>query len=96
MPILWAFLDFVNHSERLIMDNFLYRVKAIPATDKKPFQFKVTRVLTGVTRTAPLDYSAPLPLAQAVLTAFGDGWETINLEYCGADKQGAYYISNPV
>jgi hypothetical protein len=75
------------------MNTILYRVKKLAATDTKPDRFKVTRVESGYSRTVPLDYSALIPAKHAVLAAFGGDWTTENLEFCGSDSHGIYYIS---
>ena len=75
------------------MNTILYRVKKIAATDTKPVRLKVNRVESGYSRTVPLDYSALIPAKHAVLAAFGGDWTTENLEFCGSDSHGTYYIS---
>ena len=75
---------------------YLYRVKRLPATDKKPVRFTVMRVISGKSRIVPLDHSADIPARQAVLDAFGDKGDTANLQFAGCDGQAAYYISSPL
>ena len=75
---------------------YLYRIKRLPATDTKPTRLKVMRVISGKSRIVPLDHSADFPARQAVIDAFGDKGDTINLQFAGTDKQASYYISSPV
>jgi hypothetical protein len=73
--------------------NYLYRVKRLPATDSKPTRLKVTRALTNRSHIVPIDHSAINPAIAAVIDAFGAGFDTANLEFCGADELTTFYIS---
>ena len=80
MPILWAFLDFVNNSERLIMIN-AYRVKYNPATDTKGATYTVIRIDDGKSYKVAYDYAVNHPVKQAVHEAFGE--DVANVEFVG-------------